>query len=298
MRAASLSGVHTILALGPYHVAIKLGFRELVPQFEHLYQGYTRLPNDAFADFTVGVRASGFWRQFIRADALGFCDTPAPFVPLPRESAMVALEMMLNWQCAMGSLRYLILHAGVVAKQDSAVLLPGLSGAGKTTLSIALGYRGWRYLADEYALIDLNQGDVHPFPRPASLKNQAIDVIARAIPSEMLSRRYPKTAKGVIAYARPPADALAAMARTATPRLIVFPVFSSDATPSVEQVLPAEALVLLINGSPNYLRLGARGFGAITRLVAQVPSYRMVYPSLAHAQEMLEDLMAQVPHGG
>jgi HprK-related kinase A len=290
--------VHTILEVGPYHIAIKLGFPELIPQFEHLYEEYTKLPHDAFADFTVGVRASGFWRQFIRRDALGFCDTPAPFVPLPRESAMVALEMMLNWQCAMGTLRLLILHAAVVAKGDAAILLPGLSGAGKTTLSIALGYRGWRYLADEYALIELTQGNIHPFPRPASLKNQAIDVIAQLVPAERISKRYPKTAKGTIAYVRPPRDAIAAMARKATPRLIVFPTFSPAAAPNIERVLPAEAFVLLINGSPNYLKLGASGFKAMTKLVADTPSYRMTYPDIESAQQMLEVLMAEVSDGG
>jgi HprK-related kinase A len=282
-----------LLNLGPHRVRMRLETPEIAPVVDHLYAGFPRHSADALADFTVGVRASGFLRRFIRQDAIGYCDTPAPFVPLPRESAMVVLEMILNWQCGMGSFRFLTLHAGVVAKGDAAVILPGLSGAGKSTLSIGLGYAGWRYFADEYALIGLEDGLVYPYPRPASLKNASIDIIAAQIGADAMSPRYPETAKGIVAYARAPADAVAAMAIPATPKLIAFPHFAPDAAPRAEPVIPTEALVLLINGSPNYLKLGALGFQAMTRLVRDVPAYRIHYARQEQADQLLQELLSR-----
>ena len=55
--------------------------------------------------------------------------------------------------------------------------MTGVSGAGKSTLSALLGERGWRFLGDEFVLIDPDTGNIAPFPRPISLKNEAIAAI-------------------------------------------------------------------------------------------------------------------------
>jgi hypothetical protein len=65
---------------------------------------------------------------------------------------------------------YLFVHAGVVVWRDRAVLLPGHSFSGKSTLVAALLEAGAGYLSDEYALLDLN-GRVHAYPRPLALRD-------------------------------------------------------------------------------------------------------------------------------
>jgi len=60
-------------------------------------------------------------------------------------------------------------HAGVVAKDGRAVVLPGHSHAGKTRLVKALVERGAQYLSDDLAVFD-RQARVHPYPVPYGLR--------------------------------------------------------------------------------------------------------------------------------
>ena len=61
-------------------------------------------------------------------------------------------------------------HAGAVLIGDTAVLLPGSTHAGKSSLVAELLRRGASYFSDEYALIDI-AGCVHPYPRPLLLRD-------------------------------------------------------------------------------------------------------------------------------
>jgi len=61
------------------------------------------------------------------------------------------------------------IHAGVVGLKGKAVLLPGNSFSGKTTLVSSLIKQGAHYYSDEYAVIDEN-GLNFPFPKTLSVR--------------------------------------------------------------------------------------------------------------------------------
>jgi hypothetical protein len=63
-------------------------------------------------------------------------------------------------------------HAGVVAWNGVAILLPGRSLAGKSTLVHELVRAGATYLSDEYARIT-SSGEIAPYPRPLQLRTAA-----------------------------------------------------------------------------------------------------------------------------
>jgi hypothetical protein len=67
---------------------------------------------------------------------------------------------------------HVFIHAGVVAAAGGAIVLPGPSFAGKTTLVAALLRAGAAYLSDEYAVLDA-AGMVHPYPRALSVRDAA-----------------------------------------------------------------------------------------------------------------------------
>jgi hypothetical protein len=78
----------------------------------------------------------------------------------------------------------LFVHAGVVGWQGRAILLPGRSMTGKSTLVKALVEAGATYYSDEYAVLD-RQGRVHPYPVPLSIRGQNGQP-ARKTPIELL----------------------------------------------------------------------------------------------------------------
>jgi hypothetical protein len=63
-------------------------------------------------------------------------------------------------------------HAGVVGWKGRALVLPGRSQSGKSTLVAALLRLGASYYSDEYAVLD-RDGKVHPYARKLSLRQPA-----------------------------------------------------------------------------------------------------------------------------
>lgn len=63
------------------------------------------------------------------------------------------------------------MHAGVVGWKGKAIVIPGNSFQGKTTLVAELVRRGAAYYSDEFAIFD-KDGLVHPFSRPLSMRSR------------------------------------------------------------------------------------------------------------------------------
>jgi hypothetical protein len=65
--------------------------------------------------------------------------------------------------------RRVFVHAGVVGWNGRAIVIPGLSHSGKTTLVHQLVRAGATYYSDEYAVLDA-RGRVHPYARPLGMR--------------------------------------------------------------------------------------------------------------------------------
>jgi hypothetical protein len=64
----------------------------------------------------------------------------------------------------------LFLHAGVVGWRERAIVIPGASMSGKSSLVAALLEAGATYYSDEYAVLDA-RGRVHAYPRALALRD-------------------------------------------------------------------------------------------------------------------------------
>ena len=82
---------------------------------------------------------------------------------------------------------WVFLHAGAVAWKGQAIVLPGRSFAGKSTLVEALVHIGADYLSDEFAILDCH-GQVYPFARPLQ-KRRAGDYKGTPVPFDELNCR-------------------------------------------------------------------------------------------------------------
>lgn len=79
------------------------------------------------------------------------------------------LDVAIRAQIGLLTPDRVFVHAGVVVWQGRAIVIPGASGTGKTTLVAALVRAGATYYSDEYAVLDA-AGKVHPYARPLSIR--------------------------------------------------------------------------------------------------------------------------------
>jgi hypothetical protein len=100
------------------------------------------------------------------------------------------LESDLDLLVASNARRRVFVHAGVVAWNGQAVLIPGRSLSGKTTLVAELVRAGADYYSDDYAVLD-PQGHVSPFARSLSIREPSGSV-RTSVPVQELGGRMGK----------------------------------------------------------------------------------------------------------
>lgn len=85
------------------------------------------------------------------------------------EEIYEALETDLRMYIAEAARRRVFVHAGVVGWRGTAIVIPGRSFSGKSTLVRELVRAGATYYSDEYAAFDA-RGRVHPYLKPLSIR--------------------------------------------------------------------------------------------------------------------------------
>lgn len=79
------------------------------------------------------------------------------------------VNSLLRFEVAETAKGKVFVHAGTVGWNGQAIILPGMSFAGKSTLTAELVRNGAKYYSDEYAVLEEN-GHVGPFPRHLSMR--------------------------------------------------------------------------------------------------------------------------------
>ena len=272
--------------VGPAAFRIGSAWRGPIEQLERLYAAY---PKPSHSDFTVRLEPARPWRKLVRPSVAIAGDFMLPdAAPLPLAQGLLAAEMGMNLQLALGWRRHLLLHAGAAEKDGRALVMTGLSGSGKSTMAALLGETGWRFMSDEFALVGLEDAAIHPFPRLVSLKNEGVGALEQRVSHNRLGPRLRGTPKGDIRHLVPPLDAIRRMTETAPPGLILFPRFGEAR--AVRDVPPSELFMRLTQASTNYVALGEAGFRALTRLCENVPARAIDYRRGEEGAELIEEL--------
>ena len=93
---------------------------------------------------------------------------------LPLAYALELLGQDARAYVAEHARRRLFVHAAVVGWKGGAIVIPGKTMSGKTTLAAAFVRAGATYYSDEYAVLD-GSGRVHPYPKSLSIRDAAND---------------------------------------------------------------------------------------------------------------------------
>ena len=276
--------------VGPAAFRIGSAWKKPLDQLTELYRDY---PTPEIPDYSVRLEAVSLLRRFIRPSVAINGDYMLPdAAPLPLAQALLAAEMAMNLQIALGWRRHLLLHASAVEKDGKALIMTGASGSGKSTLAAMLGHKGWRFMGDEFVLLDLVTGDAVPFPRMISLKNEAIGAMQATALDARFGPLMTATPKGDVRHLVPPSDAIARMVEPAKPALLLFPSFGFE--PAIRDIGASEVFMRLTQASTNYVALGETGFTTLTRFIKTVPARAIDYRDGTEAEALVDGLWSEL----
>lgn len=169
---------------------------------------------------------------------------------------------------------FLMLHAGAVARDGAAVVMPAPPDVGKSSLVTALLLReeGFGYLSDEVGAVDPITTQLWPFQKHISLDR---DAVAR-LPGleERLADDRPLTGELRQRFVRP-ADVGSEVARPAPLHWVVFPTPHRGGPPSLRPLGRAETVSRLASLSFNLYRYQERGVVLLSRVAEEVESFEL-----------------------
>jgi HprK-related kinase A len=281
-----LAGEGLVLRIPPITLRVRSPLRAFGAQLHAMYGAYEVVDAPAFADIDVRIVAARSKR--LRPLACFIVDGISPFDPFPRDHALPLLEWGVNWVFAQRMHQYLLLHSAAVERDGTAMLLPAWPGSGKSTLAASLACRGWRYLSDEFGVVVPSTLQVLPFPRPAALKNESIDVMRRFAPDAYIGPTFPRTRKGSVAHLRVPQSSVIQAREGARIGAVVFPDFQAGAPVAVRTLTQSAAFLKLAHNAFNYEVLGETAFRTVAAIVRAVPCQILRYGDLDAAHRQID----------
>ncbi len=245
-----------------------------------------------FAHYSVSLllqrKVGRPWKQQARFK----CDDLEPFLPMDADKSYAMLEWGLNWVIAAHEVSHVIVHAGVLAKDNKAILLPAHPGSGKSTTSCAFMKHGWRLLSDELALITPNTLTVTPFVRPVCLKNASVDIVSEWLPEQAKSDIAPNTHKGDVADLAPTEISWREKASTASLSAVVLPSYRADTYCEIQPLTHRQAFNQIYEHCFNIGILGAQGFSTLAGIADKVSAYHITFNEADEIVSFIEETLA------
>jgi hypothetical protein len=190
------------------------------------------------------------------------------------------------------------LHAGTVAGALGAIVLPGASHSGKTTITTALAAAGHRFVADEVSRLDPDRLTIAPYGKPVALRAASVDLLAPSI----ARLRRPGSRFEIDERFVPPSELATSTtggvaSQPVEVSAIVFPRYDANGPHRFAPLGSAETLERLMQCTLGIAStpVGADVFRILERLVRAVPGHELVYTELHAALDDLVPLMTDDP---
>jgi hypothetical protein len=169
----------------------------------------------------------------------------------PLTKALLVLSNSLHFAVARHAHNVLFLHSGVIAWGGRALLLPGSSRAGKSTLVEALVRQGATYLSDECAPLT-SDARVHPYRKPIWLRSDhpraGLHPFRGNAPAAEVTPTYPVAS-------------------------ILFTKFRAGSVWEPQKLMPGQALLGLVASAVVAATQPEPTLSCLTRLVASASAY-------------------------
>lgn len=137
-----------------------------------------------FFDNEIGPIDHEFDLFSLEDGSFGVTNNGSVFSQFPNETAFKRfLNSIIRIHVAEKANPWVFVHAGVVGWRGRAVVIPGQSYHGKSTLVSELIKLGAEYYSDEYAVFD-EKGLIHPFERDLSIRKDRSSVPTEIHPDE------------------------------------------------------------------------------------------------------------------
>ena len=285
----AMSAAGVITKVGPLSVRFRSKIPEVASYVRSHYAAFPVLDAEG-CHLTIDVQPTPGVRRVFGRQALFGCDGMAPFYPLPRHMAPALLEWGLNWGIGRRVHHLVVVHSAVVVRNGRAALLPAEPGSGKSTLCAALVAHGWQLGSDEFALIDPETSQIFPLPRPISLKERSIEIIAARMADPCFGPEVHDIEGERTRHLAPPAESVALADSPATGAWIVVPRYAAGSPTIFRPASRAKALVHLAGSSYNYNALGTRGFESLARIVDGASCHTLTYSNIDEALALFDQL--------
>lgn len=179
------------------------------------------------------------------------------------------------------------LHAACVARGDKAIIMPGVSGAGKSSLTCWFLANGFDYVSDELVIL-LEADYLKAIPRPLQIKHSGIDVI-KSLKDSVST--VADVVEGGVANSYAPNFFGSQMSQSSKLELtlILFPHYLSTANYSFELISKASAAKSMMGSHVNARSLSGHGFHAISTIAKTTPAYQLVYGGYEYLESKLLD---------
>ncbi len=151
-------------------IGIRVNRRELLDEVIRRLPPIGRPVTSPLVDRLYWIREAGAQRGHVRPFNLLYVDSIRHARSLDFDQILKIFEDDAEMWIAENARRRLFIHAGVVGWKGRAILLPGKSMSGKSTLVRKLIAAGATYYSDEFAVLDPH-GLVHPYPRALSVRH-------------------------------------------------------------------------------------------------------------------------------
>ena len=185
---------------------------------------------------------------------------------------------------------YYLIHAGVVAHDDKAILLPGSSGGGKTTLIAGLLKNGFRYLTDEIGIIDPHTLRVYPFPKPLNMKTGSLSLFDNFEPEMELIDKNEMNIEKKIHHVRVNSAYVQVIDKPVAVGDIVFVRYNPDEKSTLTPVSRANAILKLAKYSFNHYRFKEKGIEILESLVRGCRCYQLKFADVGKAVGFVKGL--------